>query len=114
MVAEKYTKETMGDRVLTGYTSRNVCRDCGYRGMPFIFYSEKEYKKFLDGISNDKKNVNKDFKEKININEKQILQEGRPLSVTILSLIMIIEAVFALCLYYLTRPNVRKCFGKSL
>lgn len=98
--SQKIYQGTMGDGVLTGYTSRNVCRDCGYRGMPFIFDSEKEYKKFLDGISNDRKDGYKDFKEKININEKQILQAGRPLSVTILSLVMIIEAVFALCIYY--------------
>lgn len=40
----------MEDGVLTGYTSREVCRDCGYRGSPIIFDSEKEYKKFLEEL----------------------------------------------------------------
>ena len=38
---------TMGDGVLTGYTSRNVCRNCGYQGIPVIFDTEQEYHKFL-------------------------------------------------------------------
>ena len=38
---------TMGDGVLTGYTTKDVCRNCGYQGSPIIFDSEKEYKKFL-------------------------------------------------------------------
>ncbi len=37
----------MRDGVLTGYTSRDVCRDCGFQGMPIIFDSEDSYKKFL-------------------------------------------------------------------
>jgi len=28
---------TMGDGVLVGYTTKDVCRDCGYQGMPLIF-----------------------------------------------------------------------------
>ena len=38
---------TMGDGVLTGYTTKDVCRNCGYQGSPILFDSEKEYKKFL-------------------------------------------------------------------
>lgn len=39
---------TIGDGVLTGYTSREVCKNCGFQGMPVIFNSEKDYKKFLN------------------------------------------------------------------
>jgi len=35
------------DGLLTGYTSKDVCRNCGYQGMPIIFDSESDYKKFL-------------------------------------------------------------------
>jgi len=30
------------DGILTGYTVKYACKDCGYPGMPFIFDSEKE------------------------------------------------------------------------
>jgi len=51
---------TMGDGVLTGYTTKDVCRDCDYRGQPIIFDSEKEYKLFLKGLELDKKEPEKD------------------------------------------------------
>jgi hypothetical protein len=38
---------TMGDGVLTGYTTKDVCRNCGYQGSPIIFDSEREYEFFL-------------------------------------------------------------------
>lgn len=44
---------TLGEGVLTGYVTKDVCKDCGYQGMPLIFNSEKEYKKFLEGLSKD-------------------------------------------------------------
>ena len=47
----------LGDGVLTGYTSRNVCRDCGYQGMPIFFDDEDEYKKFLKEKSLEKKSI---------------------------------------------------------
>ena len=53
--SRKIFQVRMGDGVLTGYTSKNVCRDCNYQGMPIIFDSEKEYKKFLDIKSLNKK-----------------------------------------------------------
>jgi rRNA maturation protein Nop10 len=50
---------TIGDGVLTGYTNRDVCKNCGFQGMPVIFNSEEDYKKFLNGLKKDKsiKNV---------------------------------------------------------
>ena len=38
---------TIRDGVLSGYTYKNVCKKCGYQGMPSIFDSEREYKQFL-------------------------------------------------------------------
>ncbi|MEA2055640.1 MAG: hypothetical protein U9O49_02265 [Candidatus Thermoplasmatota archaeon] len=116
----------MGDGVLTGYVNRDVCKDCGYQGMPIIFDSEDEYKKFLASLSKDKEarvekpgQVVEDKIEnehvKLTKNEKQLLEflneptkekptethrPSRPLGVTILSFIMIVNAIFIVCLYY--------------
>ncbi len=89
----------MGDGVLTGYTSRNVCRDCNYQGMPIIFDSEKEYKKFLESKSLNKK-TSKKFKSERKKESKKPIKYERPFGVTILAFIMIFEAVFAIFLYY--------------
>jgi len=85
----------MGDGVLTGYTTRDVCRDCGYQGMPIIFDLEDDYKKFLKVKSLDKMH-RKDIKK----NEKQKVIKKRPIGIVILSLIMIFEALFTIFLYY--------------
>ena len=37
----------LSDGTLTGYTTRYVCKQCGYQGMPIIFDSEKDYHNFL-------------------------------------------------------------------
>jgi len=42
---------TIRDGSLPGYTPKYVCKDCDYQGMPIIFDSEKEYKKFLMGFA---------------------------------------------------------------
>ena len=47
---------TLGNGLPSGYTSNYVCKECGYKGMPFIFDNEAEYKKFI--IANHKKNKN--------------------------------------------------------
>ena len=41
--------------LMTGFTVKYVCKDCGYQGMPFIFDSEKEYNAFLKGIQKEEK-----------------------------------------------------------
>ena len=70
----------MGDGVLTGYTSRNVCRDCNYQGMPIIFDSEKEYNKFLDSKSLNKKKLKSELKEK-----KKTIKKTRSFGIIILA-----------------------------
>jgi len=47
--------------VLTGYTTKYVCRDCGYQGFPFIFDSEEEYKKFFNQIKKEKTKEKKEY-----------------------------------------------------
>jgi len=37
----------LSDGVLTGYTSRHVCKQCGYQGIPILFDNEKDYQHFL-------------------------------------------------------------------
>ena len=89
----------MGDGVLTGYTSRNVCRNCGYQGMPIIFDSEKEYKKFLQSKSLKEK-TSKKIKEETKKEDKKPLKYKRPLGVTVVVFVMIFEALVTIYLYY--------------
>lgn len=50
--SRKIFQGRLSDGVLTGYNSRNVCRECGYQGPPLIFDSEEYYKKFLNDLKN--------------------------------------------------------------
>jgi hypothetical protein len=61
--------------VLTGYTSREVCRDCGYRGSPIIFDSEKEYKAFFEQIKKGGTSDKSDDTSKLSEKDKQILED---------------------------------------
>lgn len=88
----------MGDGVLTGYTSRDVCRNCGYQGMPIIFNSEQDYINFLKHKSFEKKS-NKSFEE-IKEKPKKILIQKRPIGISILSIVLILLAVISILLYY--------------
>ena len=94
--SRKIYQGTMGDGILTGYTYKDVCRNCGYQGMPIIFNSEEEYKVFLKQKLSEKKLKNH-FKEEI---EEKNVKNKRPLGVTILVFIIIIEAVVSIFLYY--------------
>ena len=85
----------MGDGVLTGYTSRDVCRDCGYQGMPIIFDSETEYIKFIKS-----KKLGKTSKEKVKKKDIKPLKHELPLGIIILAFIMVFEAIFTIFLYY--------------
>ena len=94
--SRKIYQGRMGDGVLTGYTSKDVCRNCGFQGMPIIFDSEEEYKKFLKSKSIEEPN-NEVKEKKLDIKE---IKHDRPLGVTILAFIMIFEAIFTVFLYY--------------
>ena len=82
---------TMGEGVLTGYTTRNVCKDCGYQGMPIIFDSEKDYREFIKRKSKDKKSIG--IKKKDIKNKKIKRKIKRPIGVNILVFILILEAI---------------------
>ena len=63
------------DGVLTGYTSRDVCRDCGYRGSPIIFDSENEYIKFVKELRKDKLSDGSSDISDLSDKDKQILDD---------------------------------------
>ena len=50
------------------YYWRKVCKECSWQGTPIILNSEKDYEKFLEGLS-------KDQKEKKTSNEKNLKDE---------------------------------------
>ncbi|KYK32792.1 MAG: hypothetical protein AYK22_06970 [Thermoplasmatales archaeon SG8-52-3] len=88
----------MGEGVLTGYTTRNVCRDCGYQGMPIIFDSETDYKNFIKGKIKDKKL--KENKENDIIVKKKKQKIKRPFGINILVSILILQALISAYIYY--------------
>ena len=88
----------LGDGVLTGYTSRNVCRDCGYQGMPIYFDNEVEYTKFLKEKKLERKSI---YENKIEKNYSKPLEKIKcPIGIIILSIFLIIQAILAIYLYY--------------
>ena len=104
---------TLGEGVLTGYVNKDVCKKCGYHGMPFIFDSENEYKKFLEGLAKEKEskdnNVEKEDYKTTEPQPVKKLKTERPTGIIILSILMILEAVFVICLYYsLLGPNINQ------
>jgi len=88
----------LGEGVLTGYTSKDVCRDCGYQGMPIIFDSENEYNNFLKS-----KSIKKIKRKNLVKEKKRLLKNKRPFGVLILVFIMVFEAIFSIILYYSLR-----------
>ena len=68
--SRKIFQGRLKEGVLTGYASKDVCRDCGYQGSPILFDSETEYQKFLEGLKQDREDVGKDIDEKEYYSEK--------------------------------------------
>jgi hypothetical protein len=73
---------TMDSGVTYGITSWDyICKDCDYKGMPLIFYSEEEYKQFLKGLLKEIQHrlEKSDKEEKIddenNINKKSTKED---------------------------------------
>ncbi len=48
--SRKILQGRLKEGVLTGYTTKDVCRECGYRGPPLIFDDIESYKNFLDSL----------------------------------------------------------------
>lgn len=63
--------------VLTGYTSNEVCRDCGYHGSPLIFDTIDDYNKFLEGLkltkTSDDTYVEDETIEELSDKEKEVV-----------------------------------------
>ncbi|OGS40085.1 MAG: hypothetical protein A3K77_00225, partial [Euryarchaeota archaeon RBG_13_31_8] len=93
--SRKIYQGTMGDGVLTGYTNRDVCRNCGYQGMPIIFSSDEEYRKFLKEKTTEKLSI-----QNQKIKKGKSVKQERPIGLTILSFILILQAILSICLYY--------------
>ena len=94
----KIFQGTMGDGVLTGYTSREVCKNCGFQGMPVIFNSEEDYKKFIHEI----KKCNSLNKEKNSARIKKPEGEEylkRPTGIFLLIILLFLETIIALSLF---------------
>ena len=72
--SRKIFQGRLKDGVLTGYTDRYVCRDCGYQGSPLIFDSIDEYNKFQMEKKSDKPideiSENQILDDNINLSEK--------------------------------------------
>jgi len=52
--SKKIFQGRLKDGVLTGYSDKYVCRDCGYQGSPLIFDNIDEYNKFQTEKKSDK------------------------------------------------------------
>ena len=94
---------TMGDGVLTGYTSRQVCKNCGYQGMPLIFSNEKDYKRFLEGLKKEKTETSSTNKSI----ERKSQNPTKPKGLLFLSIILIAETIIALYLFSIYAPLIQ-------
>jgi hypothetical protein len=84
----------MKDGVLTGYTSREVCRDCGYQGAPIIFDSEEDYIRFIEELKN-KETKKEDITKKDPEKEKPV-KHKRPYGLIILAFITVLYGAWIL------------------
>ncbi|MBS3749763.1 MAG: hypothetical protein KGY67_08720 [Candidatus Thermoplasmatota archaeon] len=102
----KIYQGTIGDGVLTGYTSRQVCRNCGFQGMPLIFSNEKEYKKFLEGLKKERTEKSS-TDEKLKKEPKEPKDQRCPKGLFFLSGILIVETIIALYLFSIYPPLIQ-------
>ncbi len=100
----KIFQGTMGDGVLTGYTSRQVCKNCGFQGMPLIFSNKEEYKKFLKGLEKEKKTQPSKEQPK---EDDQLKHASKPKGLFVLILILLIETIIALYLFSIYPPLIQ-------
>lgn len=93
---------TIGDGVLTGYTTRQVCRNCGFQGMPIIFNTEKDYQHFLKQCKTPpaKPIHNESMDESVDQ-----IEVFRPKGLFVVSGLLFIEAVIVLFLF-ITHPSL--------
>ena len=80
----------ISDGVLTGYTTRFVCKRCHYQGMPLMFSNEKDYNLFLKDHRKEKHYQTEQLDTKQTIEEKDL--KVRPPGITILTALLLIQA----------------------
>jgi transcription elongation factor Elf1 len=69
---------TLGDGIISGLSSwKEVCKDCGYQGASLIFDSETEYKKFIDALSNAKKQTEEQKEENMEEESVELKEEKK-------------------------------------
>ncbi len=69
---------TLGDGIISGLSSwKEVCKDCGYQGASLLFDSETEYKKFIDALSNAKKQTEEQKEENMEEESVELKEEKR-------------------------------------
>ncbi|HUS99542.1 MAG TPA: hypothetical protein VMY59_04400 [Candidatus Thermoplasmatota archaeon] len=67
---------TLGDGIISGLSSwKEVCKQCGYQGASLLFESESEYKKFLEALSHQKKQIDSQTEEENQKNQEQETDE---------------------------------------
>jgi len=69
---------TLGDGIISGLSSwKEVCKDCGYQGASLLFDSETEYKKFIDALSNAKKQTEEQKEENMEEESVELKEEKK-------------------------------------
>lgn len=86
----------LSDGVLTGFTSRQVCRNCGFQGMPLIFSNEKDYKTFLKEV---KATSPSSVIEETPVEKEQEHRPPRPKGLFLLIVILFAETIISLILF---------------
>jgi transcription elongation factor Elf1 len=94
--SRKIFQGTIGDGVLTGYTNRQVCRNCGFQGMPIIFNTEQDYVAFLESIGEKQKTTSK---EKQQLKETSKDSYNRPAGLYLLSAFLVSETIIAFFIF---------------
>jgi cation transport ATPase len=73
--SRKIFQGRLKEGVLTGYTDKQVCRNCGYQGTALVFDNIEEYYKFSKEKKSEKKpkkgTKDKKSEEKIDLSEKE-------------------------------------------
>lgn len=73
--SRKIFQGRLKEGVLTGYTDKHVCRDCGFQGSPLIFDTIEEYHKFQKEKKSEGRkgmdNKNQDPNEEVELSKKE-------------------------------------------
>jgi hypothetical protein len=103
---------TLGDGIISGLSSWNeVCRNCGYQGASLLFESEFEYKKFLEALSNQKKQTEATIEDVNEKNTEQGLDEKTSIRLGKRSYLFEFIVSVVLTIIFFIILSVRSYFG---